>query len=324
MQKNIRNIIPEKYKNYDIEKIEGGASKRIYYRLKKNNFSIILLDSSLEAVEFKKFLNVHKILTQVNISIPHIIESNNSTNTILLEDFGNLRFDKILNNFNLKDLLRPAIETISIVKQKIKFNKNYNLPVYNIDILKKEISEFIDFFYPYVRKTKLHQDLINEFYYCWEKKYNNINFSFNSFVHKDYNINNLFFLPNREYHKKCGVIDFQDAFWGEDCWDLFSLLEDSRVNFNDNYNDYFIKFYFDNTFQTISFTDFKEKYSFLNCSRQTRLLGRWIKLSKNLNDKWYLNFIHVTKRRLIKALNEKSMNDINILYKKIIPELYEI
>ena len=37
------------------------------------------------------------------------------------------------------------------------------------------------------------------------------------------------------------------------------------------------------------------KYHFLNCSRQSRLLGRWVKLSNDLGEKWYLDFIPVTK-----------------------------
>ena len=46
---------------------------------------------------------------------------------------------------------------------------------------------------------------------------------------KDFNINNLILLPSKKNHLKCGIIDFQSAFWGESCWDLFSLLEDSSM-----------------------------------------------------------------------------------------------
>ena len=95
---------------------------------------------------------------------------------------------------------------------------------------------------------------------------------------------------------------------------LFSLLEDSRLNFDDQYNDYFIEFFFKNTNQKISLEQFRKKYFFLNCSRQTRLLGRWVKLANNFNKKWYLDFINITNKRLIKSLQSPYMTELKFFY----------
>ena len=60
-----------------------------------------------------------------------------------------------------------------------------------------------------------------------------------------------------------------------------------------------------NTNQNISIEEFKLKYYFFNSSRQSRLLrSRWIYLSNKLNEKWYLNFIPITKNRLKKKFNK--------------------
>ena len=56
----------------------------------------------------------------------------------------------------------------------------------------------------------------------------------------------------------------------------------------------------------ISLDDFKEKYYMLNCARQTRLLGRWVKLSKELNQSFYLGFIETTKKRLVKGIGNRT------------------
>ena len=151
----------------------------------------------------------------------------------------------------------------------------------------------------------------------WLDAFNSINFDFKNFVHKDFNINNLFFIPTRKKHLKCGVLDFQSAFWGECSWDLFSLLEDSRIFFTDKFNEEFIKYYFSQSQIKESLSDFKLKYHFLNCSRQTRLLGRWVKLSKDLKQDLYLNFIPVTKNRLKKSidfLNQKKLREFYQTY----------
>ena len=100
------------------------------------------------------------------------------------------------------------------------------------------------------------------------------------------------------------------------------MLEDSRIYFDDQFNDYFIKYYYKSTNQNIGMDDFKEKYFMLNCSRQTRLLGRWVKLSKELNQNFYLGFIETTKKRLVKGIRMINRKDLKLIYKKLIPGLF--
>ena len=60
----------------------------------------------------------------------------------------------------------------------------------------------------------------------------------------------------------------------------------------------------------------------LNCSRQTRMLGRWVKLSKDSNENFYLNFIEVTKKRLAKAIEKLNRKDLKSIYVKLVPGLF--
>ena len=120
---------------------------------------------------------------------------------------------------------------------------------------------------------------------------------------------------------KCGVIDFQNAFWGENSWDLFSLLEDSRIIFSDENNEYFIKYFYSKTPNQIKYKEFINKYYFLSSSRQTRLLGRWVKLARDLNQKWYLDFINTTLYRLNKSINLSNNKNLINFYNKYIFKL---
>ena len=73
MQSEIRNKIPFKYRNCKIEKIESGASRRLFYRLKNNSNSVICMDSSKEKKQYINLLKVYSLLSKVNISIPKYI-----------------------------------------------------------------------------------------------------------------------------------------------------------------------------------------------------------------------------------------------------------
>ena len=321
MNFDLLDKISLKYRDYKLEKIESGASKRIFYRLKKGSNSLICLDSGNEKKEYNNFLKVHSYLSKVNVSIPNVYENDDVNNILILEDFGNLRFDRILKNYSLKKLLEYAVRTLIVLKNDIYYNNSQDLSVYNYNAFKSEISEFLDFYYPYVHNKEISKNFTEEFYGCWQSYFDSINFNFINFVHKDFNINNLIYLPSRKDHLRCGLLDFQGAFWGECCWDLFSLLEDSRIFFDDQFNDYFIKFYYKSTNQNIDIDDFKEKYYILNCARQTRLLGRWVKLSRELNQSFYLGFIETTKRRLIKGIEKTNRKNLKLIYNNLIPGL---
>ena len=99
MKFDLLDKIPSKYQNYKVERISSGASRRLFYRISSGFNSFICLDSNNEKKEYKNFLKVHSYLSKINVSIPYIYESNDVNNILILEDFGNLRFDKILKNY---------------------------------------------------------------------------------------------------------------------------------------------------------------------------------------------------------------------------------
>ena len=88
-------------------------------------------------------------------------------------------------------ILRFIQTSLLEIKKEIRFTHNYNLPIYNYNIFKSELSEFVDFFYPYFQKRKMTNEMKVEFYYTWKNYFESLDLNLTSFVHKDYNINNL-------------------------------------------------------------------------------------------------------------------------------------
>ena len=166
MNFDLLNKISSKYKDYKIEKIKCEASKRTFYRLIKDSNSYICLDSSNEKKEYNNFLKVHSYLSKANVSIPEIYENDDDNNILILEDFGNLRFDKILKDYPLKNLLEYAVKTLIVLKNDILFDNFKDLPIYNYNTFKSELSEFLNYYYPYVYSKEIPKDLSDEFYEC--------------------------------------------------------------------------------------------------------------------------------------------------------------
>ena len=60
------------YRNFKFNKIKSGASKKIFYRLQKDNKSFILTDYNLDKEEYLNHLKIYNILKDLDISIPEI------------------------------------------------------------------------------------------------------------------------------------------------------------------------------------------------------------------------------------------------------------
>ena len=128
------------------------------------------------------------------------------------------------------------------------------------------------------------------------------------------------YLHNREDHLKCGILDYQNAFIGFSGWDMFSLLENPRIYFDDKYNDELIEYFFNNTNQYLSFDEFLTQYYFLNTARQSRIIGRWINLDKKNKNNNYSKYLNVTTKRLKKSLYYLQNQKLSKLYSKVMAE----
>ena len=126
------------------------------------------------------------------------------------------------------------------------------------------------------------------------------------------------YLPNKVSHLKCGILDFQNAYIGFSGWDLFSLLENPRIYFDDKYNQELIEYFYYKSDQKISYKDFFIQYFFLNTARQTRIIGRWINLDKKNKKNNYLKYLEVTIKRLKKSLHYLQNQKLSKLYSKLI------
>ena len=299
----------------DLYQIESGLSQKKIYRFKNNKEKKIVVDFSYETKQFVSFLDVHKFLSNINISIPKIFETDINKKIIIMEDFGDNRFDKLINSIDPKEILIDAINSLIEIQNTQKPIVNKFLKKYDFSSFEIEIAEFADFYLPI---NNISKDVVDEFFYVWKSEFDNFNFNWDSFVHKDFELSNLMYLPQRDGHLKCGIIDFQNAFIGFSGWDVFSLLENPRIYFEDKYNDELVEYFFNNTNQNLSFSEFLLQYYFLNTARQTRIIGRWINLDKKYNINDYSKYLDVTVQRLQKSLYNLKNEKLSKLYEKII------
>ena len=299
----------------DVYEIESGASHKKIYRFKNHNEGKIIVDFSYNYNDYLSFLEINKFLSIINISVPKIFVTDDTKSIIIMEDFGNNRYDKLINTIDSKEILIDGINSLIEIHNSQKPIENKFLKKYDLATFTVEIAEFADF---YLSKKNIGKDVVDEFFYIWKSEFENLNFNWDSFVHKDFELSNLMHLSQRNGHLKCGILDFQNAFIGFSGWDVFSLLENPRICFEDKYNDELVEYYFNKTNQNLSLKEFLVQYYFLNTARQTRIIGRWINLDKKNKNNNYSKYLSVTLKRLEKSLYNLQNEKLSKLYGKII------
>ncbi|MBT3902059.1 MAG: phosphotransferase [Pelagibacteraceae bacterium] len=305
-----------KFHSDDLYQIESGASYKKIYRFKNKNIGKVVVNFSYNHNDYLSFLEVNNFLSNINISVPKIFYSDHDKSIIIMEDFGDNRYDKLINSIDPKEILIDAVNSLIEIQNTQKPIVNNIIKQYDFSSFKIEIAEFVDFYLP---KNNISDDMAEEFFDIWSNEFKNLNFKWDSFVHKDFELSNLIYLPKRNNHLKCGIIDFQNAFIGFSGWDVFSLLENPRIYFDDKYNDELLEYFFNKTDQNIPIREFLNQYYFLNTARQTRIIGRWINLD-NKNNYNYSKYLNVTIKRLKKSLYNLQNKKLSKLYDTLIVE----
>ena len=110
--------------NYKIQPIKGDASFRKFYRLvSKKSSKIIVLAKKEKYNNLIAYSSINKFLRKNNILAPKLYFYNFKNGIIIIQDFGDLSFDKILRKNKNKLAIYKQLIDLLIRIQKIKPKK---------------------------------------------------------------------------------------------------------------------------------------------------------------------------------------------------------
>ena len=299
LKKEILNILKlNDFLINDLSFMAGDASDRKYFlaKIKKKDF-VIMLDKNSK--NLNRFVKITKALDK-KVSVPKIYKVLKKDGLAIIENFGQSKYSNILSKKNNKMLYKLAVKNLIFIQSK---KIALNLPEYNVNKFLDESNLFFDWYLPFFKiKNNNYKNDFNLIFRKFLKKLYKLP---QVFVHRDYHIDNLFFLKNRAGLLKCGWIDYQDAVYGPSLYDLVSLTKDARIDVSEDIEKYLINFYL-----TQSKVDDKDFfyfcYNLISIQRHLKVLGIFCRLSARDNKNMYLSHLPRVKKMLLSTLMNKD------------------
>jgi len=280
------------YKNYELSIASADASFRKYYRLTKNENTVLLMDSSLEKDSLKPFLDVTKRLLKVGVNVPEILEENLDDGFLIIKDFGNTHYLNILDTKNFKSLYEKAIDVI-VDMQKADTT---NLLVYNKEFLHFEMDLMQEWYLEknlklslLVEDKKLIKNTLNKISDIILEQPQGV------FVHRDFHSRNIMIADEDEI----GVIDYQDAMNGAITYDLVSLLKDCYIEYPREDIEKLVLEFRDKLALHVESKTFIKWFDFMGLQRHIKVLGIFSRLYLRDAKDGYLKDIPLTLKYVI-------------------------
>ena len=209
--------------------LAGDASFRRYYRLKDAERSAVLMDAPPPQEDVGPYVTVAEILQRLGLSAPHIHAQDRNRGFLLIEDFGDDTYTRLLAaGADEVALYALAIDTLVALQRRVAAEGLPDLPAYDDARLLGEAALLTDWYAPAILGKPLAAAAREAYLALWRKILPDAALPGPTLVLRDYHVDNLMLLRDRPGVRACGLLDFQDAVCGPAAYDLVSLLKDAR------------------------------------------------------------------------------------------------
>ena len=311
--------------NFKLKPIKSDASFRKYFRvyLKNQKKNLLFVNSPKKTENNLGYLKTTEIFRKMDLSVPKVFNFDLSKGLFLIEDFGSNTYTNSLKKGESVVKLYGLATDILLYINKNSKNFQKELPKYSNKKLINEALLFLQWYWPAIYKKPAKKIIIKQFVSIWKNLLNKNLKTKKVLVHRDFHIDNLFFLKDRKKLKACGLIDFQDAVIGPETYDLVSLLEDARRNVNQKIiNKMYSKF--EKRIPKKKKENFFKEYNTLAINRHLKVLGIFTRLSIRDKKKNYLKHIPRLWRLTEKNLSYNLLPELNDWINEFFPKKFRI
>ncbi len=308
----------------NLKKLSGDASFRSFYR-KKNlkQTSVIVYCKKQKKINLVIYAAINKLLIKKKLLAPKLINNNYNKNYIEIEDFGDLIVSQFLRKKKVNQLffykkillLLKKIQKIKTKKIKTFLNTEYKIPNYSKEILINESNLFLKWYLPKFIKGERKNVIKRKISKIFKNLLNSLIYKKKIFIHRDFHVSNIMVTK-----KGFGLIDSQDAVYGNIAYDLASLIDDVRLKTNKKLKDkIFNEFIKIN--KSLDKNKFKNDFEILSILRNFKIIGIFSRLSARDRKHKYLKLIPYAWKLIENRINNnRKFSELKKIIDKNFPE----
>ena len=288
--------------------IAGDASFRRYERLSRSGDCAILMDAPPPEEDVRPYVTVARHLRSLGLSAPQVLAEDADAGLLILEDLGDDTFTRVLAGADddkvEAGLYGLAVDVlIDLHRRSAADAVPPGLPPYGNGRLLEEAFLLPQWYLPAMTGGPVPEDVRKAYGDAWLQVFPVVHAQPKTMVLRDYHVDNLMVLGDRDGVRRCGLLDFQDAVAGAGAYDLMSLLEDARRDISDSLRNAMTARYFD-AFPDLERGLFETAFRVLAAQRHAKVIGIFTRLCIRDEKPVYLEHIPRVWRLLENALED--------------------
>ena len=293
--------------------IAGDASNRTYDRLERSTGeTAILMDAPIERGEdVRPFVRIAEHLRHEGFSAPEILGQDPRNGLLLIEDFGDGLFARLIADDpdRQDDLYALACDVLVAVRDIPKMD----LPLCDANWLVDMLEPVFDWY-----ALESHKTAQDQFVAAFRPLAEKVAQAGTVLSLRDYHVENLILLPDREAVAQVGLLDFQDATLAHPAYDLVSVLQDARRDVPPKLEAEMLNRYLARTNESPA--AFREAYALIGLQRNLRIVGVFARLCLRDGKPDYLDKIPRVWGYVQRNLKHPSLQPLAPLLAACLPE----
>lgn len=313
--------ITEDLKKNKLQKVAGDASFRNFYRVNiKNKKYILIYCKKKKKINLERYAIINSFLIKNKLLAPKLIQLDLKSDSMLIEDFGNVSYKNILDKKKNQFKYYKKIIDVLLKIQSIQINSKSKKIIKNF-YLKKILMKESDLFFRWYAPKKISKPKMKKFAQESKKELSDVFHLIRGenkfFVHRDFHVSNLM-----SYKKRVGIIDSQDALIGNVAYDILSLIDDVRIRTSIKLKKQILHYYISRA-KKVLFIDsktFQNDFDILAVQRGLKIIGIFTRLYVRDGKKQYLSLIPYAWSLIHLRLQNPVFNEFNKILNYYIPK----
>ena len=267
------------------------------------------------------FVAIDTALIANGFAAPRILHSDLDRNFLILEHLGNGSFldengKPLIDRYCFAAEVLADIHMAGIGPVVSGGGVSWTVPQFDRDALMIEALLALDWYLPYRLGRAATDSERAEFMAIWDDLFASLNKPAYGLVLRDYHSPNLIWRGDRDGRDRLGILDFQDALWGPNAYDLASLAQDARITIPPEIEEAAVSAYFSRRMQMAGFDAQRtaREFAVMALQRNTKILGIFVRLNLRDGKPAYLKHLPRIESYVLRTLPNPGLERLAAFY----------